>query len=353
MTLQATGAISLNNIKTEFLGPGGPAGLAANPVSISEYYNADVGVPTSGAISFSDFYSKNKHASKSEALTAFTTTAPSNYNGTFGGGNTNLFLLHAWLGVNEQYIQGTVNCRINRWISSGAGDTGVASTALIESTDANAALRNTTKNTILSMFVGTSNPIGGIFSSLSFNGSTTSWSESYTASDIAGSQSKINLYYGSGVKWKDYTTAATGLSIGSSMGGIGETAWYTAHFILPSKWTKYSQLITAFAQSPVEVSVPAGGILIVHHAHGANNNQTPNMATCATKKTDGTPGPTISSTFGQRGVTWYRGIGTSIFKNTQNETLLFVIPRASTTAVSNAVHAVVLTCAGDGYLNAT
>lgn len=352
MALPATGAISLSAIKTEFQGPGGPSSLAQNPVSMSEYYNADVGVPTTGAIAFSNFYAKNKHASKSEALAAFTTTAPNGYNGTFGGGNTNLFLLHAWAGANEQYIQATVNCRINRWISSGAGDTGVASSTLINNTDGNGALRNTTKNTVLSMFVGTSNPIGGIFSSLNFNGSAASWSESYVASNISGSQSKVNLYYGSNVKWKDYTTAANGLSIGSSMGGIGETAWYTSHLILPSKWVKHSTNIVTAAGTTLDVPVPAGGILIVHHANGTDNTLTPAMVSCPTKKTNGTAGPTISASFGQRGITWYRGIGTSILKNTTTEQLTFVVPRMSG-SILNSVHTVVLTCSGDGYLNAT
>lgn len=48
MTLQASGAISLGDIQSEFGG--------SNPISISEYYGADTGVPGSGTISLSDFY---------------------------------------------------------------------------------------------------------------------------------------------------------------------------------------------------------------------------------------------------------------------------------------------------------
>ena len=48
MTLQSSGAISLLNIATEF---GGSA-----PHSISEYYGVASGVPSSGQISFDDFY---------------------------------------------------------------------------------------------------------------------------------------------------------------------------------------------------------------------------------------------------------------------------------------------------------
>lgn len=48
MALQTTGPISLSNIQAEFGG--------SNPISISEYYNSNYGVPLSGTIRFSDFY---------------------------------------------------------------------------------------------------------------------------------------------------------------------------------------------------------------------------------------------------------------------------------------------------------
>lgn len=51
MALQTSGAISLANVQTEFGG--------SNPISISEYYGVDSGVPTSGTISLSNFYGKS------------------------------------------------------------------------------------------------------------------------------------------------------------------------------------------------------------------------------------------------------------------------------------------------------
>jgi hypothetical protein len=51
MALQSSGPISLGDIQTEFGG--------SNPISISEYYGADTGVPGSGTISLSDFYGKS------------------------------------------------------------------------------------------------------------------------------------------------------------------------------------------------------------------------------------------------------------------------------------------------------
>jgi hypothetical protein len=48
MALQSSGEISLNDIATEFSGTA--------PHSLSEYYGVDTGIPSSGEISFSDFY---------------------------------------------------------------------------------------------------------------------------------------------------------------------------------------------------------------------------------------------------------------------------------------------------------
>lgn len=51
MALQTSGAISLANIQTEFGG--------SNPISLSEYYGAAAGVPTSGTINIGHFYGKS------------------------------------------------------------------------------------------------------------------------------------------------------------------------------------------------------------------------------------------------------------------------------------------------------
>lgn len=55
MVLQSSGAISLFNIQTEFGG--------SNPISISEYYGAASGIPSSGTISFNNFYGKSAPSS--------------------------------------------------------------------------------------------------------------------------------------------------------------------------------------------------------------------------------------------------------------------------------------------------
>lgn len=55
MVLQSSGAISLYNIQTEFGG--------SNPIAISEYYAAASGIPSSGTITFNNFYGKSAPSS--------------------------------------------------------------------------------------------------------------------------------------------------------------------------------------------------------------------------------------------------------------------------------------------------
>lgn len=79
MTLQASGAISLGDVATEF--------GDTSPTSISEFYGVDE-LPTSGQISMSEFYGQsnaveviswdNQYTSNTGLTTDFTFTAPSN-----------------------------------------------------------------------------------------------------------------------------------------------------------------------------------------------------------------------------------------------------------------------------------
>ena len=54
MALQTSGAISMYQIAQEF-------GGGSNPISLSEYYGAAPGIPTSGTISISNFYGANSY----------------------------------------------------------------------------------------------------------------------------------------------------------------------------------------------------------------------------------------------------------------------------------------------------
>lgn len=63
MTLQSSGPISLANVQTEFGG--------SNPISLSEYYGAASGIPSSGTISLSNFYGKSSYTPPSEVKRQF------------------------------------------------------------------------------------------------------------------------------------------------------------------------------------------------------------------------------------------------------------------------------------------
>ena len=65
MTMQSSGQITLSEIAAEF---GGSA-----PHSLSEYYDADTGVPASGVISFSDFYGTSAYTPSAQYWTSSST----------------------------------------------------------------------------------------------------------------------------------------------------------------------------------------------------------------------------------------------------------------------------------------
>lgn len=73
MTLQSSGAITLQDIEDEFGGTGS--------ISISEYYGADSGVPGSGTISFSDFYGTSSVIDPEFNAGSYSSNASSNWSG--------------------------------------------------------------------------------------------------------------------------------------------------------------------------------------------------------------------------------------------------------------------------------
>ena len=96
MVLQSSGAISLYNIQTEFGG--------STPISMSEYYGAASGIPSSGAISFSNFYGKS--AQSSGAPTPVASSIP----GASGGlGNTSYEIITGLYANNTTRSEGTTS----------------------------------------------------------------------------------------------------------------------------------------------------------------------------------------------------------------------------------------------------
>lgn len=80
MTLQSSGAISLLDIQNEFGG--------SNPISISEYYSADTGVPASSTISFDDFYGTSDYTPISSVTITASPSSGNNSNSCFRDDDT-------------------------------------------------------------------------------------------------------------------------------------------------------------------------------------------------------------------------------------------------------------------------
>ena len=84
MALQSSGAISLQDIQTEFGG--------SNPISLSEYYGVASGIPSSGQISLSQFYGTSS------------ITTQRQYNSNYQTGSHHLMWYDNWeLGTVEGY----------------------------------------------------------------------------------------------------------------------------------------------------------------------------------------------------------------------------------------------------------
>lgn len=105
MALQGSGAISLGDVQTEFGG--------SNPISISEYYGVDTGVPGSGTISLSDFYG----TSNTDVTANLITWSPDSIigpvdldtaTGTISGINTAITL-----SISDTTLEGTFTWRKN------------------------------------------------------------------------------------------------------------------------------------------------------------------------------------------------------------------------------------------------
>lgn len=107
MAIPGSGPVSLGDIQTEFGG--------TNPISISEYYGADAGVPGSGAISMSDFYGTSSSDITMDTLSFFPTTlgpttssSPATSSATVSGINQNVTI-----DAIDSTLEGTFTWRIN------------------------------------------------------------------------------------------------------------------------------------------------------------------------------------------------------------------------------------------------
>lgn len=107
MALPGSGQISLDDIQTEFGG--------TNPISISEYYGADTGVPGSGTISLSDFHGTSNTDVTMDTLSFFPTSIgpttsgnPVTSSATVSGINTSVTL-----SCTDTTLEGTFTWRVN------------------------------------------------------------------------------------------------------------------------------------------------------------------------------------------------------------------------------------------------
>jgi hypothetical protein len=98
MTLQTAGSIKSSQIQTEFGG--------TNPISMSQYYGLDSGIPTSGPIKFSDFYGKILNATRTiGSIQNFNARSDFQTNATIVGGKKTASSVYS----NNQAVKYTIN----------------------------------------------------------------------------------------------------------------------------------------------------------------------------------------------------------------------------------------------------
>ena len=110
MVLQSSGAISLSNIQTEFGG--------SNPIAISEYYAAASGIPSSGTITFNNFYGKSAPSSGGPP-TPVATSLPGK---TGGVGGTGYEIVRGLYANNTTRSEGTTSFDHRNGTNRGSGN---------------------------------------------------------------------------------------------------------------------------------------------------------------------------------------------------------------------------------------
>lgn len=116
MALQSSGAISLNDIQTEFGG--------SNPIGINEYYGVAPGIPASGQISIGNFYGAS--AAPTYSITAFQMAGggysrSDSENGGYAGGGG---------GGGVLITTGTVSGPLSITVGGSTSDSGALATAI-------------------------------------------------------------------------------------------------------------------------------------------------------------------------------------------------------------------------------
>jgi len=165
MALPSSGAISLNDVATEFGG--------STPHSLNEYYGVDTGVPSSGTISLSDFYGTSSGVVDNALQSVFNFSAAGNSHqvvnvtsraGCFGRDTNNNYENYVWIVTGDDLRKYTRSG--NSWTLSltkdsplstnilGCADNGTH--VLLCDASGNAALYNKANNSF-----GSSRSIGG------------------------------------------------------------------------------------------------------------------------------------------------------------------------------------------------
>jgi hypothetical protein len=235
--------ISLNDVQTEFRG--------SNPIAINEYYKADLGVPTSGAISLNNLRGKTRHATKTEIANWF-----SSPNGVYRRVRT----------ANS----GTVFSQTGR-SNNGDISTFTATFTPINLVDTNGFavnLKKCVENTVVWYDMGDDRSLASIMTNFQVNGAGITPAFTSTAYVDVGSQGQCLTqfavsYTASSAPFTDIASATATHPLGGT-----DTQQTGGAFIIPGKWNATTNF-AGHQTGATSVTLDHGDILLVGwHTNG-------------------------------------------------------------------------------------
>lgn len=332
MATPSSGTISLLNVQTEFGG--------GNPIAINEYYKADLGVPTSGAISLNDLRGKTRHATKTEISRWFSST-----NGVYRRVNTNnirnvVSVTNALNGNNIGTFTAnfTPNTILNEFNGSFQGEE---------------YLKNCVENTVVWFSSGDGRTSGtATMTNFKINGVTVTPafdSRGYANIGDASSLSQFSVAYTSPTSRFTAITSATATHP-NNIAADGDNQHIGGAFIIPGKWnatTNWANHQTGLTP----VTLEHGDILLVGwHANGnVTNGQAPFNESVNAPLVNASGNILPNYCYA---IEWYDISGVWIYTNTSGATRTYNMPNIETIGDGSGSyykHAVTLKFAPDQY----
>jgi len=298
MPTPSSGTISLNDVQTEFRG--------SNPITISEYYKADLGVPTSGAISLNDLRGKTRHATKTEISNWFASP-----NGVYRR--------------DRSIGSGTV------WSQTGANNDSDIGTFIANFTPNNLLdsngfavnLKNCVENTVVWYDMGDNRSSTATMTNFQVNGAGVTPAFTSTAYVDIGTQGQCLTQFAVAYTASTARFTAIASATATHPSGGGDTQQTGGAFIIPGRWNATTNF-AGHQSGATSVTLDHGDILLVGwHTTGDPDSDIP-FDRSVNQPLVNASGNIIPNYC--EGIRWYGCSGIWIYTNTSGVTRTYTMP---------------------------